>query len=53
MGLSLLCPPLCLVARLETFRRAFPAMATWRRHRLYLAAAVVGILWVLAVVVAP
>lgn len=52
MALSLLCPPLALLARLDTFRGSFPAFGTMRRDRLCLAASVVGCLWALAVVVA-
>jgi hypothetical protein len=52
MALSLLCPPLALLVRLSTFRRAFPALETVRRHKLYLAACVVGVFWGLAIIVA-
>lgn len=51
MALSLMCPPLALVVRLSTFRRAFPALETLRRHKIYLAASVVGFFWVLALVI--
>lgn len=51
MALSLLCPPLALLVLLSTFRRAFPAMEVWRRHRIYLVASVMVVFWFMAMVV--
>ena len=51
MALSMVCPPLALVVMLSTFRRAFPCLQQWRRHRLYVAASTMGVFWVLVVVI--
>ena len=45
-------PPLALLPLLSNFRRAFPGMEDFRRGRLFLAGAVVSVLWVLAFVLA-
>lgn len=49
--LCFLCPAIAFVPRLSTFRRAFPAMQRWKRHRLYLMGSVMVLFWALALII--
>jgi hypothetical protein len=51
MTLTMLVPPVCLVARLSEFQRAYP-MAVHQRHRLYLIGGLVMAFWMIVAVFA-